>query len=62
MVILTYSGRNVDVYREWCQFCVNVAQTYPELNARAVDVERGIYQMVRQGRLAGAAEIVRSAE
>ena len=34
------------VYENWCQFCIRVGQ---ELGVRAVDVERGIFQVVRSG-------------
>ena len=61
---LRLTGASVDVYREWCHFCVNVAHTYRELGARAVNVERGIFHMVRQGceGLGEAAEIVKPSE
>ena len=47
-------------YVEWCQFCEHIAETYDDLKARAVDVERGIYHMVTRGCLDDAADIIAS--
>ena len=58
----SYGTIELNVYRDWCRFCVNVAHTYWERGARAVDVERGIYHMVTHEGLREAAEIVRAAE
>ena len=48
---------NDAVYENWCQFCIRVAQ---ELRVRAVDVERGIFQMVQAGMREQAADMCRS--
>ena len=55
---LNLTQNNVDVYQQWCELCVRIANEYPDLNARAVDVERGIYQMVQDGQTQDAAVIL----
>ena len=58
---LPLSRANIAAYAEWCQFCEHIAETYDDLKARAVDVERGIYHMVTRGCLDDAADITASA-
>lgn len=48
---------NDAVYEKWCQFCIRVGQ---ELGVRAVDIERGIFQMVQAGVCEQAADMCRS--
>ena len=48
------SRGNDTVYEAWCRFCVQVGE---ELGVRAVDVERGIFQMVQWGMRKHAADI-----
>lgn len=48
---------NDAVYENWCQFCIRVGQ---ELRVRAVDVERGIFQLVQSGMREQAADMCRS--
>ncbi len=48
------TGGNDSVYEAWCCFCVQVGE---ELGVRAVDVERGIFQMVQWGMRKHAADI-----
>ena len=48
---------NDAVYENWCQFYIRVGQ---ELGVRAVDVERGRFQMVQSGMGEQAADMCRS--
>lgn len=47
---------NVLFYETWCQFCQNLAGSLT-LEIRAVDVERSIFQMVKENNLAELAKI-----
>tara|TARA_B100000686_G_scaffold324810_1_gene380844 strand:+ start:518 stop:1207 length:690 start_codon:yes stop_codon:yes gene_type:complete len=43
---ISITERNQDVYLRWCEYCKNTADKYfPNDDIRAVDVERGIYQL-----------------
>ena len=58
---LSMSRANIGVYNDWCRLCERIA-AHPELlQVRAVDVERGIYQMVKDGELREAVGILASA-
>lgn len=48
------SRGNDSVYEAWCCYCVQVGE---ELGVRAVDVERGLFQMVQWGMGKSAADI-----
>jgi hypothetical protein len=53
---------NEEVYERWCQLCRRIASEYLQMSGyRAVDVERGIFQMVAGNNALRAAEIVAAA-
>lgn len=57
---LSMTNANISTYVDWCKLCKRIA-AHPEFQVRAVDVERGIYQMVKDGKLMEAATILASA-
>jgi len=56
------SKANEEVYERWCQLCRRIASDYLQMSgSRAVDVERGIFQMVASKNALCAAEIIATA-
>lgn len=54
--------KNEEFYVEWCQLCENIAKTqFAERGYRAVDIERGIFSLVRNGEVGFAAECLANA-
>ncbi len=51
---------NSNAYEAWCDRLSHIAQTYLP-SARVVDIERGLFQMIQSGDVAGAAGILKGA-
>jgi hypothetical protein len=50
--------RNSEVYESWCRRMANISSEHFEGRFRAVDVERGFFQLVQCGNIAVAAQIL----
>lgn len=42
---------NENIYEEWCKECLNISRTYFDMKYRAVDIERGFFQLIQNGSL-----------
>lgn len=52
------SKNNVQVYSSWCQKCQEISESYLNGSYRAVDVERGFFTLIKNGRVPQAASIL----
>jgi hypothetical protein len=54
---------NCEHYDKWCRVCESAAKRYfPSTNVIAVDIERGIFDLINHGKMEKAAELVSSME
>jgi hypothetical protein len=58
---LRISGNNVRVYADWCKKCLAISGLYFDDKYRAVDIERGFFELIQTGRIELAAEILSKA-
>ena len=55
------SKKNVGVYIKWCRKCRSTAELFYEGRYRAVDIERGFFTLIQDGRVELAANILSAA-
>ncbi len=53
------TARNAKAYEDWCQEMREISRRYFDNRFRAVDIERGLFQLVQSGRVAVAAQILK---
>ena len=53
--------QNARAYEDWCEKMREISRQYFDGRFRAVDIERGLFQLVQTGRVAVAAEILKDA-
>ena len=53
--------QNAKAYEEWCQKMKEISRQYFDDRFRAVDIERGLFQLVQSRRAAVAAQILKDA-
>ena len=53
--------QNAKAYEHWCQKMREISRQYFDDRFRAVDIERGLFQLVQSGRAAVAAQILKDA-
>ena len=52
---------NSEVYEAWCRTMVEISGGYFDARFRAVDVERGFFQLIQDGKVTAAAQIFNNA-
>ena len=52
---------NSEVYEAWCRKMVDISSVYFDARFRAVDVERGFFQLIQAGNVVVAAQILSGA-
>jgi len=52
---------NASIYKEWCEECKNISKKYFKNKYRAVDIERGFFNLVQNGQLHVAQQIYSAA-
>ena len=52
---------NSEVYEDWCRKMLDISKTYFNGRFRAVDVERGFFELIQRGRVSIAAQILNHA-
>jgi len=57
---LPINAANTEFYRQWCSFCSNVSGDLQEFGFRPVDIERGIFTIVKRQSPAKAAKLIES--
>jgi hypothetical protein len=55
------SKPNSDAYEDWCQKLLEISIKYYDLKYRAVDIERGLFSLIRQNKLKNATSILANA-
>jgi hypothetical protein len=53
--------RNSGVYEDWCRKMLDISLTYFNGRFRAVDIERGFFELIQRGRVSIAAHILNNA-
>jgi len=51
--------QNAQAYEDWCHKMRESSRQYFDNRRRAVDIERGLFQLVQSGRVAVAAQILK---
>lgn len=52
---------NSEVYEAWCRTMIDISDGYFDARFRAVDVERGFFQLIQDGSVTAAAQILNEA-
>ncbi|UOO75812.1 hypothetical protein LVJ85_06995 [Neisseria sp. Dent CA1/247] len=59
--LIRISTHNADCYEKWCRECQEISMQYFDGKFRAVDIERGFFNLIQQGRVLEASEIYQAA-